>query len=44
LINVLDRRNVRPASPGINARTFEVFGLYDQMFPRIPSAGFLLEF
>ena len=44
LINVYDRDNLRFASGGINGRTFEVFGLFDSMFPRIPSAGFLLEF
>ena len=44
VINVYDRNNVRYASAGINSRTFEAFGLFDNMFPRIPSLGFLLEF
>jgi outer membrane receptor for ferrienterochelin and colicin len=44
LINLYDRRNVRFASAGINGRTFQAVGLFDDMFPRIPSVGFLLEF
>ena len=44
VLNVLDRNNVRPGTPGINRRTFQVTGLYDQLFPRVPSAGILLEF
>jgi hypothetical protein len=44
VINVYNRENVRYASAGINGRTFEAFGLFDTMFPRIPSVGFLLEF
>jgi hypothetical protein len=44
LINVYNRRNVRYASAGINGGTFEAIGLFDKMFPRIPSLGFLLEF
>ena len=44
VINVYNRNNVRFASAGINSRTFEAFGLFDNMFPRIPSLGFLLEF
>jgi outer membrane cobalamin receptor len=44
VINVYNRNNVRFASAGINDRTFQAFGLFDNMFPRIPSVGFLLEF
>jgi hypothetical protein len=43
-LNLYGRDNVRVASPGINGNTYEVFGLFDSMFPRIPSAGLLLEF
>ena len=43
-LNVYNRANFRQASVGIDTRSFEVFGLFDKMFPRIPSAGFLLEF
>jgi hypothetical protein len=39
-----DRKNLRGASGSINSRTFEAFGLFDKMFPRIPSVGLLLEF
>jgi len=44
VLNVLNRGNVRQASVGIDTQTFEAFGLFDRMFPRIPSAGCLLEF
>lgn len=44
VLNVLDRNNVRTGTPGINSRTFEATHLYDQMFPRTPSAGILVEF
>ncbi len=43
-LNVYNRENVRAASPGINGNTYQVFGLFDPMFPMIPSAGLLLEF
>lgn len=43
-LNVYNRTNVRAASPGINGNTHQVFGIFDAMFPRIPSVGFLLEF
>ena len=43
-LNVYNRENVRAASPGINGSTHQVFGLFDPMFPIIPSAGLLLEF
>jgi hypothetical protein len=44
LLNLYDRANVRASSPGISLNTFQAFGLFDTMFPRIPSVGFLLEF
>ncbi len=44
VLNLYNRRNVRASAPGINGNTFEVFGLFDPMFPVIPSAGFSLEF
>jgi hypothetical protein len=43
-LNIYARENVRASSPGINARTHQVFGLYDSMFPFIPSAGISVEF
>jgi hypothetical protein len=43
-LNVYARENVRAASPGINGMTHQVFGLYDSMFPFIPSAGLSVEF
>jgi Carboxypeptidase regulatory-like domain len=44
VLNVLDRNNVRPGTPGINRATFEATHLFDQLFPRVPSAGILVEF
>jgi hypothetical protein len=43
-LNAYDRENVRATEPGINGNTHQVFGLFDSMFPLIPSAGLLLEF
>ncbi len=43
-LNVYARKNVRPASPGIDGRTFQAFGLFDTLFPLLPSLGFLIEF
>jgi hypothetical protein len=43
-LNIYDRDNVRAASPGINGNTHQVLGLFDSMFPLIPSAGLQLEF
>ena len=43
-LNLYGRDNVRTASPGVSGRTFQAFGLFDTMFPFIPSAGFVLEF
>jgi hypothetical protein len=39
-----NRENVRASSPGINGNTRQVFGLFDTMFPLIPSAGIQWEF
>ena len=44
VLNAYARANVRFTSGGINGRTTEVTGLFEKMLPRIPSAGFLLEF
>ena len=44
VLNVLDRNNVRTGTPGINSETFAATHLYDQLFPRTPSAGILVEF
>ena len=43
-LNIYARENVRASSPGINGTTFQVFGLFDSMFPFIPSAGLSVEF
>ena len=43
-LNLYGRDNVRAASPGINGNTHQLFGLFDSMFPMIPSAGVLVEF
>ena len=44
VLNLYARDNVRAAGPGINGITHQVFGLFDSMFPLIPSAGLSLEF
>ena len=44
VINVLNRENVRPVTPGINTRTGQAFGPLDPMFPIVPSVGVTLEF
>ncbi len=44
VLNIYNRDNVRAGLPGINANTLRVFGLFDSMFPIIPSAGMSLEF
>ena len=44
VLNALGRENVRYAVPGVNRQTFEALGLYDPLFPRVPSAGLLVEF
>ncbi len=43
-LNTYGRSNVRLASPGVNVRTGQAFGLFDTLFPFVPSAGVLLEF
>jgi hypothetical protein len=44
VLNLYARENVRASQPGINGITHQVFGLYDSMFPVIPSAGVSIEF
>jgi hypothetical protein len=44
VLNVYARENVRASRPGINGITHQVFGIFDSMFPLIPSAGLSLEF
>jgi hypothetical protein len=44
VINVFNRENVRPVTPGINTRTGQAFGPLDPMFPIVPSVGVTLEF
>lgn len=43
-LNLYARENVRASSPGIDGATRQVFGLFDSMFPFIPSAGISVEF
>lgn len=43
-LNLYARENVRASSAGINPVTHQVFGLFDSMFPLIPSAGLSFEF
>ena len=43
-LNTYGRSNVRFASPGVNVRTGQAFGLFDTLFPFVPSAGVLVEF
>ena len=44
VLNLYARENVRASQPAINGITRQVFGLYDSMFPLIPSAGVSVEF
>jgi len=44
VVNVYNRTNLRAVPPGIVGRQFRVVGLFDSMFPLIPSVGFLLNF
>ena len=44
VLNLYARDNVRAGSAGIDGGTLQVFGLFDSMFPLIPSAGLSLEF
>jgi hypothetical protein len=43
-LNLYARENVRASTPGINGATRQVFGLFDSMFPFIPSTGLSVEF
>jgi hypothetical protein len=43
-LNTYGRNNVRFAQPGVNVRTGQAFGLFDTLFPFVPSAGVLIEF
>ena len=44
VMNVLGRSNVRWNSPGVALRTGQAFGYLQELFPRMPSAGVLIEF
>ena len=43
VMNVLDRQNVGPADPSIRA-SLQVTGFAERLIPRVPSAGFVVEF
>jgi hypothetical protein len=43
-MNALNRNNSRFRSPSINGNTGEVFDYLQDLFPRLPSAGILVEF
>lgn len=43
-VNVLGRRNVRARDGSVDVRTGRVSGLTERLFPRLPSAGLLIEF
>lgn len=43
-LNALGRDNVRFAQPGVDVRTGRVFGIFDALFPLVPSVGVLVEF
>jgi hypothetical protein len=42
-MNVLDRENVGPADPSVRA-SLQVIGFAERLIPRVPSAGFVVEF
>jgi hypothetical protein len=44
VVNVMNRENYRPNSPGINIQTRRVFEPLESMFPLLPVAGVLIEF
>jgi hypothetical protein len=44
VMNALNRDNSRFRSPAINGNTGEVFDYLQDLFPRLPSAGILVEF
>ena len=43
VMNVLDRENVGPADPSVRA-SLQVTGFAERLIPRVPSAGFVVEF
>lgn len=44
VVNVLGRANYRTQGAALNPITGEVLGLLEKLFPRLPSAGVLIEF
>jgi hypothetical protein len=44
VMNVLGRSNVRWNTPGVALRTGQAFDYLQELFPRLPSAGLLIEF
>jgi hypothetical protein len=44
VVNVMNRDNYRPNSPGININSGRVFGPLESLFPLLPVAGVLIEF
>ena len=44
VLNLANRSNFGPADPDINVVTGRVRGLFDELFPLLPSAGLIMEF
>lgn len=44
VLNVTNRSNLGPSDPDINVTNGRVRGLFEDLFPLLPSAGFILEF
>ncbi len=44
VINLYNRRNVRARSIRLNQRRMEAFNVTEEMFPILPSIGFMVEF
>jgi hypothetical protein len=44
ILNVANQSNVGPGDPDINVVNGRVRGLFDELFPLLPSAGLILEF
>jgi hypothetical protein len=44
ILNVANQSNVGPGDPDINVVNGRVRGLFDALFPLLPSAGLILEF
>jgi hypothetical protein len=44
MLNVLDRTNMRPANGIIRRETGEAIGFTEELFPRLPSAGLVIDF